>query len=65
MRLRDMKYIGFKHQRENKQNSEKNTYLHLIQPTSDDRLLVPEGIIRLALPSPGTLIVNRLQSQMI
>jgi hypothetical protein len=24
MRLRDMKYIGFKHQRENKQNSDKN-----------------------------------------
>jgi hypothetical protein len=23
MRLRDMKYIGFKHQRENKQNSDK------------------------------------------
>ena len=36
MRLRDMKYIGFKHQRENKQNSDKNIYLHLIQPTSDD-----------------------------
>jgi hypothetical protein len=25
MRLRDMKYIGFKHQRENKQNSDKLT----------------------------------------
>jgi hypothetical protein len=24
MRLRDMKYIGFKHQRENKQNSDNN-----------------------------------------
>jgi hypothetical protein len=36
MRLRDMKYIGFKHQRENKQNSDKNIYLHLIHPTSDD-----------------------------
>jgi hypothetical protein len=45
MRLRDMKYISFKHQRKNKQNSDKNIYLHLIQPTSDDRLLVPEGII--------------------
>ena len=46
MGLRDMKYISFKHQRKNKQNSDKNIYLHLIQPTSDDRLLVPEGIIR-------------------
>jgi hypothetical protein len=27
MRLRDMKYIGFKHQRENKQNSDKCAYL--------------------------------------
>jgi hypothetical protein len=26
MRLRDMKYIGFKHQRENKQNSDKVKY---------------------------------------
>jgi len=26
MRLRDMKYIGFKHQRENKQNSDKIIY---------------------------------------
>jgi hypothetical protein len=26
MRLRDMKYIGFKHQRENKQNSDKYIY---------------------------------------
>jgi hypothetical protein len=26
MRLRDMKYIGFKHQRESKQNSDKLTY---------------------------------------
>ena len=31
MRLRDMKYIGFKHQRENKQNSDKSNY-HIIQP---------------------------------
>jgi hypothetical protein len=45
MRLRDMKYIGFKHQMENKQNSDKNIYLHLIQPTSDDRLLVPNEMI--------------------
>ena len=27
MRLRDMKYIGFKHQRENKQNSDKTEIL--------------------------------------
>ena len=27
MRLRDMKYIGFKHQRENKQNSDKYIYI--------------------------------------
>ena len=27
MCLRDMKYIGFKHQRENKQNSDKCAYL--------------------------------------
>ena len=26
MRLRDMKYIGFKHQRENKQNSDTENY---------------------------------------
>ena len=26
MRLRDMKYIGFKHQRENKQNSDDSGY---------------------------------------
>jgi len=26
MRLCDMKYIGFKHQRENKQNSDKTCY---------------------------------------
>ena len=29
MRLRDMKYIGFKHQRENKQNSD-NIYYQVI-----------------------------------
>jgi hypothetical protein len=29
MRLRDMKYIGFKHQRENKQNSDKGKYFTL------------------------------------
>jgi hypothetical protein len=28
MRLRDMKYIGFKHQRENKQNSDKAIYIY-------------------------------------
>ena len=28
MRLCDMKYIGFKHQRENKQNSDKSVYCH-------------------------------------
>jgi hypothetical protein len=27
MRLRDMKYIGFKYQRENKQNSDKRKYI--------------------------------------
>jgi hypothetical protein len=27
MRLRDMKYIGFKHQMENKQNSDNMVYL--------------------------------------
>jgi hypothetical protein len=27
MRLRDMKYIGFKHQRENKQNSDNKDYM--------------------------------------
>jgi hypothetical protein len=27
MRLRDMEYIGFKHQRENKQNSDKDYYM--------------------------------------
>jgi hypothetical protein len=27
MRLHDMKYIGFKHQRENKQNSDNHSYL--------------------------------------
>jgi hypothetical protein len=27
MRLRDMKYIGFKHQRENKQNSDNEHYM--------------------------------------
>jgi hypothetical protein len=30
MRLRDMKYIGFKHQRENKQNSDKLYYRYLL-----------------------------------
>ena len=31
MHLRDMKYIGFKHQRENKQNSDKyTTYIHVL-----------------------------------
>ena len=30
MRLRDMKYIGFKHQRENKQNSDKKPYCTLV-----------------------------------
>jgi hypothetical protein len=29
MRLRDMKYIGFKHQRENKQNSDNIKVTHL------------------------------------
>ena len=27
MRLRDMKYIGFKHQRENKQNGDNEIYV--------------------------------------
>jgi hypothetical protein len=29
MHLRDMKYIVFKHQRENKQNSDKKIYLNV------------------------------------
>jgi hypothetical protein len=29
MRLRDMKYIGFKHQRENKQNSDNIIYVKI------------------------------------
>jgi hypothetical protein len=29
MRLRDMKYIDFKHQRENKQNSDKTPYCYV------------------------------------
>ena len=36
MRLRDMKYIGFKHQRENKQNSDKCAYL--------PKLILPSGV---------------------
>ena len=30
MRLRDMKYIGFKHQRENKQNRDKIFYRYFV-----------------------------------
>jgi hypothetical protein len=44
MRLRDMKYIGFKHQRENKQNSDKYIYiyiknLHRFTSTQKDHIL--------------------------
>ena len=39
MRLRDMKYIGFKHQRENKQNTENTSYC-LIEVAAKGELIV-------------------------
>ena len=41
MRLRDMKYIGFKHQRENKQNSDNKLYQLIQKLTFKDINNVP------------------------
>ena len=52
MRLRDMKYIGFKYQRENKQNSDKRKYIIQCARRASGKK-----------SEPGKLIVRRLKSQ--
>jgi hypothetical protein len=44
MRLRDMKYIDFKHQRENKQNSDKTPYCYVLNEVATNTHFIVIGL---------------------
>ena len=44
MRLRDMKYIDFKHQRENKQNSDKTPYCYVLNKVTTNTHFIVIGL---------------------